>query len=95
MKPYSKRQIVLAEKARTLMAGLAFLSDPDYNWILKSNQVQECPVTIDDAKAASKIWGPSVSSLKGKTTQKTPQPVMMDIIKIPTSHSVGRSALPQ
>jgi hypothetical protein len=74
----------LAEKARTLKAGLGFPSDPDYKWILRTNQVQECLVTIDGAKAASKIWGPDVSSLKGKTTRQTPQPVMTDIIEIPT-----------
>ena len=34
MKSFSKQQIALAEKARTLMAGLAFPSDHDYKWIL-------------------------------------------------------------
>lgn len=34
MKSYSKWQIAAADKARTLMAGLAFPSDLDYKWIL-------------------------------------------------------------
>ena len=34
MKPFSKRQIIAAEKARTLLAGMAFPSDHDYKWIL-------------------------------------------------------------
>ncbi len=71
MKPFSKRQIIAAEKARTLLAGMAFPSDHDYKWILRSNQVQECPVTPEDARIADKIWGPDVPSLKGKTTRKT------------------------
>jgi hypothetical protein len=65
------------------MAGLAFPSETDYNWILKSNQVQECPVMTEDAKVANKIWGPDIASLKGKTAQKTPLPVTTDIIEVP------------
>ena len=70
MKPFSKRQIISAEKARCLLAGLAFLSEPNYKWILWSNQVQECPVMTEDAIIANKIWGPDVPLLKGKTTRK-------------------------
>ncbi len=83
MKHFSKQQIISAEKARSLMAGMAFPSDPDYNWILWSNQVQECPVTVEDAKIANKIWCPDVPSLKGKTTRKTPPAVRSDMVEIP------------
>ena len=34
MKMFTKREIVSAEKARNLQAGLAFPSDTDLNWIL-------------------------------------------------------------
>ena len=84
MKSFSKRQIAAAEKARTLMAGLAFPSDHDYKWILRSNQVQECPVTTDDANVADKIWGTSIPSLKGKTTRRTPEHVPSNVIAVPT-----------
>jgi hypothetical protein len=57
MKSFSKQQIVLAEKTKTLLAGLAFPWDANYKWILRSNQVQECPVTADNAAVAHKIWG--------------------------------------
>ena len=83
MKSFSKRQIVSAQKAKTLLAGLAFPSESDYKWILRSNQVQECPVTVDDAAVALKIWGPDVPSLKGKTTRKTPPTVPTDIVAVP------------
>ena len=83
MKPFSKWQIIAAEKARNLLDGMAYPSDNDYKWILHSNQVQECPITPEDAKIADKIWGPSVPSLKGKTTRKTPPSVPTDIIEIP------------
>ena len=46
MKAFSKRRIVAAEKkARSLYAGLGYPSLADYKWILKLNQIQECPVS--------------------------------------------------
>jgi hypothetical protein len=62
---------------------MGFLSESDYKWILRSNQVQECPVTVNDAEVANKIWGPDVPSLKGKTTRKTPPMVPIDIVAVP------------
>ena len=59
MKSFSKRQIEGAEKACSLYAGLAYPSLTDYKWILKSNQIQECPVSYEDADVAEKIWGPN------------------------------------
>ena len=83
MKHFTKRQIMSAKKARSLLAGLAYPSESDFKWILKSNQVQECPVTAEDAVTATKIWGPDVPSLKGKTTRKTPTTVPTDIVEVP------------
>jgi hypothetical protein len=51
-------------------------------WILRSNQIKDSPVTIEDAMVAIKIWGPSVAALKGKTVQKRPEPVETDIVSI-------------
>jgi hypothetical protein len=52
-------------------------------WILRSNQIKDSPVTVEDAVAALKIWGPSVAVLKGKTVRKRPEPVKTDIVSIP------------
>lgn len=65
------------------MASLGYPSDQDFKWLLKSNQIKDCPVTYNNAVIADKVWGPSVASLKGKTTRKTPLPVTSDIIQIP------------
>jgi hypothetical protein len=84
MKLFTKRQIMGAEKACSLYAGLAYPSLADYKWILKSNQIHKCPVSYEDADAAEKIWGPSIAALKGKTTRKSPELVVSDIVAIPT-----------
>jgi hypothetical protein len=52
-------------------------------WILRSNQIKDSPVTVEDAMAAFKIWGPSVAALKGKTVRKRPEPIKTDIVSIP------------
>ena len=43
MNMFSKRQIVGAEKARSLQAALGYLSDNHMKWILKSNPSQQMP----------------------------------------------------
>jgi hypothetical protein len=51
-------------------------------WILRSNQIKDSPVTVEDAMVAYKIWGPSVAALKGKAVRKRPEPIKTDIVSI-------------
>jgi hypothetical protein len=83
MQLFSKRQIAWADKARSLYATLGFPSKQDFLWILRFNQIKDCPVTIEDAMAAYKIWGPSVAILKGKTVRTKPEPVKTNTVHIP------------
>ena len=39
------------------------------------NTIKNCPVTVEDVSIAEKIFGPDVSSLKGKSTRRKPKPV--------------------
>jgi hypothetical protein len=83
MRLYSKRQVARADKARSLYASLGFPSQKDFMWILRSNQIKDSPVTVEDAMVAYKIWGPNVAALKGKTVRKRVEPVKTDIVSIP------------
>ena len=65
---FTKRQIANADKSRELFASIPYPSNADYKWILKSNQIKDCPVSIKDAEVATKIWGPNIAALKGITT---------------------------
>jgi hypothetical protein len=83
MEGFTKRQIQRAEVARTLYATLSYPSWKDFAWIIRSNQIKDCPVTVADVDVAFKIWGKNVAALKGKTTRTKPLPVATDFVKIP------------
>jgi hypothetical protein len=80
---FTKRQIKEAEVARSLYSKLNYLSWKDFKWIIWSNQIKDCPVTVDHVDTALKIWGKNVAALKGKTTWMKPDPVARDFVKVP------------
>ena len=43
---FTKHQIDRAELAWTLYASLGFPSEHDFKWILQSNQIKDCPMTV-------------------------------------------------
>jgi hypothetical protein len=80
---FTKRAIKGAEAARTLYSTLSYPSWPDFKWVIRSNQIKDCPVTIEDANNAYQIWGTNIAALKGKTTRRKPAPVAPSYVKIP------------
>jgi hypothetical protein len=80
-----QRQIKgVGEVARTLYAMLSYPSwKKDYKWVIQSNQIKDCPVTVQDVDNALKIWGKNITALKGKTTRSKPNPVAMDFCESP------------
>lgn len=69
---FTKKQVEGATRARTLYATLGYPSIKDFKWVIQSNQIQNCPVTVQDIVTAHQIWGKNISALKGKTTHKKP-----------------------
>ncbi len=55
MLPYTKRQLEAADKVQQLYASFAYPSEADFKWILQSNQIKDCPITIRDAEIAFKV----------------------------------------
>jgi hypothetical protein len=52
---FTQRQIKGAEVAQTLYATLSYPSWKDFKWVIWSNQIKDCPVTIQDVDVALKI----------------------------------------
>jgi hypothetical protein len=83
-KGFTKRQIKGAEQARTLYATLGYPSIKDFKWVIQSNQIKDCPVTVQDVITAHKIWGKNIAALKGKTTRQKSLHVARDFVKAPS-----------
>jgi hypothetical protein len=62
---------------------LGYPSVNDMKAITKMNAIKNNPVTTEDFNIAEKIFGPDVTTLKGKMTHHAPVPVIEDCIKIP------------
>ena len=73
MSMFTKRQIVNADLAHNLQAGMAYPSIKDLKWVVQSNQLKDCPVSVEDVNVALKIWGPSVALPKGKPSVVLPR----------------------
>jgi hypothetical protein len=80
---FTKRQIKCAEIARNVYKTLSYPSMKDFKWVIWSNQIKDCPVTIQDIDVAMKIWGKNIAALKGKTTRSKTHPVARDYVKVP------------
>jgi hypothetical protein len=78
-----KRQIKEVETARSLYSKLNYPPWKDFKWIIRSNQIKDCPITVEHVDTTHKIWGKNVAALKGKTTQTKPDPVARDFVKVP------------
>jgi hypothetical protein len=53
---FTKRQMMDAEVARSLYSKLNYPSWKDFKWIIQSNQIKDCPVTVKLVDTALKIW---------------------------------------
>jgi hypothetical protein len=55
----------------------------DLKWVIRRNQIKDCPMTIQDIDVATKIWSKNIAALKGKTTRSKTHPVAGDYVKVP------------
>jgi hypothetical protein len=61
---------------------LIYPSMKDFKWVIQSNQIKDCPVTVQDIDVARKIWGKNIAALKGKTTRSKSIPLARDYVKV-------------
>ena len=79
---YTKRQVERAKTPRKLYHIVRSLTVEAFKEMLEGNVIKNCPVTATDVDIAQKIHGPAISTLKGKTTRKTPKAVVADEVMI-------------
>jgi hypothetical protein len=80
---YTQRQFEQAKKARELYHIVGTPTIETFKTLLKMNAIRNCPVTTEDVNISKKIFGPNMSSLKGKSAHQKSTPVREDTVKIP------------
>ena len=83
MEGYSKEEIERARRARKLYHSIGAPSIKNFKYLIKSNQIRNCPVTTIDIENAEKIFGKDVAYIKGKTTRSKPRMTRYDEIEVP------------
>ncbi len=66
---YTQHQFEQAKRARELFHSLGTPLINDMKALIQMNTIKNNPVTTEDVDIAKKIFGPDISSLKGKTTK--------------------------
>ena len=69
-------------EARRAMHLLGFLSEQDFDNMVRLNMIVNCPVTFDDVKNAKLILGPDITMLKGKSMRRKPASVVTEYVDI-------------
>jgi hypothetical protein len=82
-KNYTLRQFERTKVACTLYHILGAPSIENFKCLLRTNQIKNCPVMVEDVTIPDRIFGPNMSTLKGKSKRGTPRVAQKDIIEIP------------
>jgi hypothetical protein len=80
-KGYTLRQSERAKEARKLYHIVGTPTMDNFKSLLQMNIIKNCPVTVEDVHIADQIFGPDMSSLKGKSTRRKPKPVRQNLIR--------------
>ena len=69
---FSRKKIKSDVKSRVLQHTLGFSFLKEVKWIIRSNQIQDCPVDTEDVDNDEFLWRKYVPYMKEKTTRKKP-----------------------
>ena len=72
---------------------LGFLSEQEFENMVRSNKIVNCPVTFYNVKNAKLVFGPDITSLKGKSVRRKPARVVADYVDIPREIIKSREEL--
>ena len=60
-------------------------SEQDFKGMVRANMIRNCPINVNDITNARNIWGPDLTSIRGKTVRQMPAPVITDYVAVPRS----------
>ena len=77
---FTRREYEEDREAWRAMHLLGFPLDRDFENMVRSKIIINCPVTFSDVKNAKHIFGPDITSLKGKLVRRNPARVVTDYV---------------
>ena len=77
---FTRREYEEDREAWRAMHLLGFPLDRDFENMVRSKIIINCPVTFSDVKNAKHIFGPDITSLKGKLVRRNPASVVTDYV---------------
>jgi hypothetical protein len=67
---YTTRQVNDADLAKRVYSMIGRPSHATFVKMIRENQLDGCPITVDDANRALQIYGPDLAALRGKTVRR-------------------------
>ena len=80
---YSNRDYSQAKIDRKLQRTIGRPSYKDYQTIVNNKRLKNCPLMVEDVKAAEHIFGPETGCLTGKTVKRTGIAVRTNLTNLP------------
>ena len=80
---FTRREYEGVREVQRVMHLLGFLLERQFENMVCSNMIVNCLVTFSDVKNAKLIFGPDITSLKGKSGRRKPASVVTDYVDIP------------
>jgi hypothetical protein len=84
---FTPEDIKKADIAKRVYDMVGRPSPRDFYNMIRFNMISDCPVTINDVKAAQSIYGKDLYSIRGKTVRRSPSKVRDDLI-VPVPPSI-------
>ena len=81
---HTKQQKEKAKEARKSHHTMGAPTIRNFKHIIESNQMQNCPMALEDINRAEKICGKDILHIKGKTTKRNPTTTAIVNITMPT-----------
>ena len=83
MEGYTAREVEDARAARVAQAMLGHPTDRDFLGMVRSNMIENCPVTESAVVNANRIFGPDLAGVRGRTVRRPPESVTTNHVQIP------------
>ena len=82
-KGFTRREYEGGLDARRAMHLMGLPSEGYFDNMVRLNMIVKYPVTFDNVKNSKLIFGPDITSLKGKSAKRKPASVVTDYVEIP------------